>query len=73
MYCLNEQKKNKKTGEHILQVIVTQNKRNAYIKRWQGPFSKIPLPPPSFDVCNTGPPVEKLDKGPKELKGSAAL
>jgi hypothetical protein len=31
------QKKNKKPGEHIRQVTVTQNKRNTFIKRWWEP------------------------------------
>jgi hypothetical protein len=31
------EEKQEKPGEHILQVTVTQNKKDAYIKRWRGP------------------------------------
>jgi hypothetical protein len=31
-----QKKKEEKPGGYICQVTVTQNKRNAYIKRWQG-------------------------------------
>jgi hypothetical protein len=31
------EEKQEKPGGHIRQVTVTQNKRNVYIKRWQGP------------------------------------
>jgi hypothetical protein len=43
VFCPNEhqtfntEEKQEKPGKHICQVTVTQNKKNAYIKRWREP------------------------------------